>query len=88
MIRTFFLSDKNLHNLEQTVNNELQKIDIWMKANQLSVNYNKTKCMLITSQYCRSDLKSFHVKMGNHELEQTDQIKYLGLHIDNNGSLI
>ena len=36
------LSHKNLNNLENKVNNELNKIDYWLKQSKLSLNYTKT----------------------------------------------
>ena len=54
---TLFADDSNLHMtnscfnvLQTTVNLELCKIDHWLRANKLSLNYNKTNFMLLTSQ--------------------------------------
>jgi len=54
---TLFADDINLHMsnscfnvLQTTVNLELCKIDNWLRANELSLNYNKTNFMLLTSQ--------------------------------------
>ena len=54
---TLFADDINLHmsnssfNVLQTTDNlELCKIDHWLRANKLSLNYNKTNFKLLTSQ--------------------------------------
>ena len=54
---TLFADDINLHMsnssfniLQTTVNLELYKIDQWLRANKLSLNYNKTNFMLLTSR--------------------------------------
>ena len=54
---TLFADDINLHMsnssfnvLKTTVNLELCKIDHWLRANKLSLNYNKTNFMLLTSR--------------------------------------
>ena len=54
---TLFADDINLHMsnssfniLQTTVNLELCKIDHWLRANKLSLNYNKTNFMLLTSR--------------------------------------
>jgi len=54
---TLFADDINLHMsnscfkvLQTTVNLEFCKIDNWLKANKLSLNYNKTEFMLQNSQ--------------------------------------
>jgi hypothetical protein len=39
-------SDKNLQNLVQYVNGEINKIAVWFRANKLSVNVSKTKYMI------------------------------------------
>ena len=36
--------------LQHDVNKELTKIDKWMRINKLSLNYNKSKFMLITNK--------------------------------------
>jgi len=53
---TLFADDINLQMskscsnvLQTTVNLELCKIDHWLRANKLSLNYNKTNFMLLTS---------------------------------------
>ena len=40
------ISDKNLIQLENTINDELIKVNNWLKANKLLLNVNKTKYML------------------------------------------
>jgi len=52
-----FADDINLHMsnssfnvLQRTINLELCKIDHWLRANKLSLNYNKTNFMLLTSR--------------------------------------
>lgn len=53
-VTTLFADDINLHmpasninTLQTNVQRELQKIDIWIRANKLSVNYNKTSFILL-----------------------------------------
>ena len=41
------LEGKDLKTLQIVVNTELQKIDNWLRRNKLSLNYNKTKFLLI-----------------------------------------
>jgi len=64
---TLFADDINLHmsnscsNILQTsVNLELCKIDHWLRANKLSLNYNKANFMLLTSR--KHNPASFKVK--------------------------
>lgn len=73
------ISHKCIKNLNNNMNEELHKIDNWMKINKLSLNYNKTKCMLITTQ--KSQLL-LDISIGNHSIEQVSSLKYLGVIFD------
>ena len=85
---TLFADDINLHMsnfcfnvLHTTVNLELCKIDHWLRANKLSLNYNKTNFMLLTSR--KHNSASFKVTISNHTISPEDNLKYLGVLIDN-----
>ena len=41
-----FFSGKNIDYLEQTINTELDRITLWLKANKLSLNIKKTQFMI------------------------------------------
>ena len=70
--------------LQNDVNKELTKIDEWMRLNKLSLNYNKSKYMLITKKKKNNseDLINFKFTIGKHKIEQVSQIKYLGITFD------
>ena len=44
-----FYSHKDLQHLEETVNRELGEINIWLRANKLSLNIDKTHFVIIPS---------------------------------------
>ena len=67
--------------LQTTVNFELCKIDHWLRANKLSLNYIKTNFMLLTSR--KHNPASFKVTMNNHTISLEDNLKYLGVLPDN-----
>ena len=48
---------------------------------QLSLNYNKSKYMLITKKKLQI-LINFKITIGKHKIEQVSQIKYLGITFD------
>jgi len=56
------------------------KIDHWMRANKLSLNYNKTNFMLLTSR--KHNPTSFKVIINNHSISPEDNLKYLGVLLD------
>jgi len=83
---TLFADDINLSNssfnvLQTTVNLELSKIDHWLRANKLSLNNNKTDSMLLTSR--KHNPASFTVIINNHNISPEDNLKYLGVLLDN-----
>jgi len=85
---TLFADDINLHMsnsysnaLQTTVNLELCNIDHWLRANKLSLNYSKTNFMLLASR--KHNPASFKVTINNHTISPEDNLKYLGVLLDN-----
>jgi len=75
------LSHKDIKTLQLDIQNELDKVDTWMRSNRLSINYNKTGYMILTAT--RSQNCNFEISMNGVRIQQTDSIKYLGVIIDN-----
>ena len=67
--------------LQTNVNLELCKIDHWLRANKLSLNYNKANFMLLTSR--KHNPASFKATINNHTISPEDNLKYLGILLDN-----
>ena len=67
--------------LQLNVQNELDKVDTWMRSNRSSRNYNKTAYVILTAT--RSQNCNFEISMDCVRIQQTDSIKYLGVIIDN-----
>ena len=51
-----FYSHQNISSLFMTVNNELDKIGKWFKANKLSLNVKKTKYTFFHKNYIKDDI--------------------------------
>ena len=62
--------------LNKNVNSKLVKIDEWLKVNKLSLNTNKAKFMVLTKQ---RSAKHFDIRIGKTNIEQVNEIKYLGI---------
>jgi len=75
------LSHKDIKMSQLNVQNELDKVDTWMRSNRLSINCNKTAYMILTAT--RSQNCNFEISMNGVRIQQTDSIKYLGVIIDN-----
>ena len=64
---------------KKNVNNELENIVDWMKSNKFSLNFTKTKFLLITKPKRQ---KSFEIKITGHAIQPRSNAKYLGVYID------
>ena len=62
----FFLSHKNIKEMFTKMNEELQKFNIWFKANKLSLNVDKTKFTLF-HKASQSEKPSLEVTRSIHE---------------------
>jgi endonuclease/exonuclease/phosphatase family metal-dependent hydrolase len=67
-------------NLESQINNELEKINIWLKVNKLSLNVNKTKAMLFHTP--QKKVRNISLKLDDSEIEMVDNFNYLGIILD------
>ena len=75
------MTNSCIKTLQHNVNKELMKIDEWMKLNKLSLNYSKTKYMLITNTTI-SYPHICKITVGKHKIERATQIKFLGITFD------
>ena len=72
----------NVTDLEFKLNNDANNVSDWFSRNRLSCNVKKTKVM----KFCNSRSGIRHepvaVSMNNQPVEEVNQFKYLGLHLD------
>ena len=54
-----FISDSNIENLFETMNEELRKVANWFKANKLSLNISKIKYSLFYSTRKRKNIPNY-----------------------------
>ena len=59
MIQTL-LSHCNVSTLQQNINDELVYVSNWFKMNKLSINFNKTEFMVVTTKQNKPELKSIN----------------------------
>ena len=81
-----FADDSNLfikgHNLEETIinlNTELSKISEWFRANELSLNLNKTHYMIFSNKNVK---RHSNVKIDQTILDKVESTTFLGVDID------
>ena len=77
-----FIEGQSCENVCQLLNKELEKCDIWIKANKLTLNLKKKTHFMI---FHRSRIKSEDVQITirNENIKETNSIKFLGIIVDN-----
>ena len=71
-------SGKNYEILEKAVNHELKKIDNWVHANKLCINYSKSNFMLMNNH----KKINLSVSVNHHPISKQSRLKYLGVILD------
>ena len=67
-------------NITSEINNELSKINEWLKMNKLSLNKSKTKCMISKKQ--RANIVKPILQIDGINIESVDHFNFLGLTLD------
>ena len=81
-------NDKNLDKLLQILNDELHKLSIWLKANKLSLNINKTYYILFHRARIKLPDVYLNIYMNNCTLTGTECYKYLSVILDSKMSWV
>ena len=68
------MSSKETYTLEYNVNAKIAKMQVWLKANKLSINISKTIYMILSPKF-KSNYK-FKIELLGDLLEQVDSHKY------------
>ena len=76
-----FLSNSNIDDLQDLVNEELSHLAAWLKINKLSLNLKKTHYMVFTNK--RSPASTIKLEINNERIVETCKTKFLGVIIDN-----
>ena len=74
-----FQDGESLNEIENILNDELNEIVKWLKVNKLTLNVDKTQCMLFTRKKCNTKLS---IKIENSFITQVTKTKFLGIIID------
>ena len=77
-----FHSDSDFQQLILTVNIELQKLSVWLKANKLSLNVTKTHYILFGRKHIPPNSNT-QLYIDYQIIDKTESTKFLGVHIDN-----
>lgn len=77
-----YVSGTKIEEIVDAINEDLKIIYQWLTSNNLKVNITKTKFMLIRNRYQSIELNK-KVMLNDKEIEEVNEIKYLGVIIDN-----
>lgn len=77
---TMFYKSSELDDLYETVNAELECVDSWLRANKLSLNVEKSVCMIHSNRNANTNQS---IKIRDIEIKSVDETKFLGIIIDN-----
>ena len=75
-----FITGQNMTRLENTLNEELDKVNEWFRANLLSLNISKTSYIIFGNK----KNVDVHIRFGSTEINRVDQTKFLGVIISSN----
>ena len=75
----FNLEDFLAINREQKINRELEKVNIWLQLNKLTLNVDKTKCMLF---HKRRAVPPTNMSINNIPIDIVPHSNYLGIILD------
>ena len=74
-----FFENFDSNNIEREINYELEKVNLWLKANKLSLNVKKTKCMFF---HKRKTLPHINLSLNDVIIQNVPKFNYLGIIID------
>jgi hypothetical protein len=75
-----FFSGNDLQTLYNQINSDLNKVLEWLRANKLSLNINKSHCMIFSNRQVNYN---DNIKMNNEIIENVNSSKFLGVILDN-----
>ena len=79
-----FYKSKGLSILETNINVELNNIHIWLCANKLSLNIEKSNFVIFHPPQKRLQSHNFSLAINNKQLKREFCVRYLGILIDSN----
>ncbi|KAK3098946.1 hypothetical protein FSP39_024557 [Pinctada imbricata] len=82
---TLHKAHNNLSDIEHHMNEDIDHICCWCKENQMVINEDKTKCMLVGThqKISRLPCNILKLKVNERPIENLTSDKLLGVHIDN-----
>ena len=76
------LIDKSPKKINKLINQDLSKLCKWLRENKISLNASKTKIILFQTK-TKNVTKKFDFRLSGQKINLTEQVKHLGLFINN-----
>ena len=77
-----FIEGTCLNDISEILNTEFKKISIWLEANKLTININKTHYMMFHRTRIKH-ITNFKIYISNNAIDRSINTKFLGVIIDN-----
>ena len=85
---TLFADDSNLHLSHNNINSpqtqaehETIKINYWVNISKSTINYKKSYFIIVGNK--NAAVSSFELSINHNLIEETVNVRYLGVHLDN-----
>ena len=78
----FNLEDFDQNCLETDINNELEKVNLWLKLNKLYLNTQKTKLMVFRRK--QKKIREIHLSINDIQIEQVPTFNLLCITLNEN----
>ena len=74
-----FLNGNSLKDIEQKIKSELAEIAEWLKLNKLTLNVDKTLCMVFINRHIENEVG---IKLDGRLINRVTETQFLGVMID------
>ena len=78
----FNLDDFDPATIERDINSELEKINVWLKLNKLSLNVKKTKSVIFNRK--QKQIAEITLSINGEDIEHVEHFNFLGIILDEN----
>ena len=79
---TLYYSSKNLSDLKDSVESDVEKVSKWIDDNGLIMNSSKTQCMFLSRKRREHEVAEVRIVHRGEELTSGSSVKYLGVVVD------
>ena len=78
----FYLEDFDCQNQDNEINSKIEKINLWLKLNKLSLNVDKRKCMIFHTN--QKMIPPIALSINRKLIAQVSTFNFLGIMLDSN----